>query len=187
MKKAVLLHGMSGSLDRSFGIKLKDDLKNLGFEIVEPLFTVKKDITLDSWFKTADQIKQDILEASVIICHSLGTNFIIKYLTKNNISSPLVIAVAGGIATEHMGENFDYLEPFVPTDDECKKFTKLVRNVYNIYSNNDHIWKQENIHNYSSLTHAKEIFIKDKGHFGETSNVKEIPEIIQIIKENYNY
>ncbi len=186
MKKAIILHGMSGSIDRSFGINLKKDLKKLNFEIIEPLFSTGKDITLNSWIKEADKIKEDIADASVIICHSLGTNFVIKYLTLNKIKCPLVIAVAGGIATSSMGENFDFLYPFVPTEKECEEFKKLVKKVYNIYSNNDHIWKQEYIHRYSHLTNATEVFIKDKGHFGSTSGVKCLPEITEIIKTYYN-
>lgn len=184
MKTAILIHGMSGSLDISFGQKLKEALKNNGYKIVEPLFTIKKQITLDSWFSEADKIKNSFKSADVIICHSLGTNFIVKYLVKNNLCCNLVIAVAGGVATEHMGEKFDYLEPFVPNKEEFKKFRQLVSHVYNIYSNNDHIWKQEYIHLYSKLTGATEIFLKDKGHFGATSGVKEIPELIELVKKH---
>ncbi len=183
--KAILLHGMSGNLDSSFGIQLKQDLKKLDFKIIEPLFTINKEITLENWFKKMDTIKQEVSSADVIICHSLGTNFIVKYLTKNNIKTNLVIAVAGGIATEKMGENFDFLEPFVPCEQECLKFSKLVNKVYNIYSNNDHIWKQKNIHLYSKLTNAQEIFIENQGHFGKSSGVKNIPQIMQIIKDYY--
>ena len=185
MKKAILIHGMSGSLDQSFGKKLKEELKKIDYKIIEPIFTTKKQITLSSWFKEMDNYIKDIKCADVIICHSLGTNFIVKYLTKNNIKTKLCIMVAGGVATEKMGEDFDFLEPFVPSQDEFKEFNKLVDYCFNIYSNNDHIWKQENIHLYSKLSNATEIFLKDKGHFGKTSGVKDIPEIIQIIK-NYN-
>ena len=183
MKTAILIHGMSGSLDISFGQKLKEDLKNNGYNIIEPLYTTKNQITLDSWFSETNKIKNTLKAADVIICYSLGTNFIVKYLVKNNISCNLVIAVAGGVATARMGEKFDYLEPFIPSKEEFKKFRQLVSHVYNIYSNNDHIWKQEHIHLYSELTGATEIFLKNKGHFGATSGVKEIPELIEIIKK----
>ena len=33
-KKVFILHGMSGCVDSSFGLKLKQDLTNIGYEIV---------------------------------------------------------------------------------------------------------------------------------------------------------
>ena len=90
-QKAFILHGMSGSVDSSFGIKLKDELKKLDYKIIQPTFTVGRSITLESWFNEMDKVKSEIKDNSIFICHSLACLFIIKYFVANDIKDKLII------------------------------------------------------------------------------------------------
>ena len=184
-KKAFILHGMSGSVDTSFGIKLKEDLKKLGFQIHQPTFTIGKDITLTSWFEEMDKIKNEIDNNSIFICHSLACLFIVKYCIANNIKNKLIISVAGGLCKENeVFESFKFLIPFIPTEEEIQLFNTMGNKLYNIYSNNDHIYNVMQLERYTKELKAIPIFLQNKGHFGASSGVKEIPEIIEIIKKN---
>ena len=81
-----------------------------------------------------------------------------------------------------MIEDLKFLLPFIPTDFEIESFKKLNNNLYNIYSNNDHIYSLEQLERYTQKLNATPMFLPNKGHFGSSSGVKEIPEIIDIIK-----
>ena len=183
MKKAFILHGMSGSVDESFGIKLKEDLTKLGYQIFQPTFTILKDITLESWFNEMDKYKNEIEDDSIFICHSLGCLFIIKYFVKNNIKNKLIISVAGGLCKHsEVFPGYEFLIPFIPEEDELINFEALNNKLYNIYSDNDHIYKIFQLERYNEKANAIPVFLPNKGHFGRSSGVKEIPEIIDIIK-----
>lgn len=51
-----------------------------------------------------------------------------------------------------------------------------------IYSNDDHIFAQKQLQNYRELLKAQPIFIKDCGHFGMTSGVKDVAVISQLLE-----
>ena len=187
-KNAIILHGMSGSVDSSFGIKLKDDLNAMGYNIIQPRFTTGKDITLLSWNSEMDKIKSKIKDDTIFICHSLSCLFVIKYCITNNISNKLIISVAGGLCKEsEVFKGFEHLIPFIPNVEEFVTFKKLNNRVFNIYSDNDHIYNTIQLERYTEATCATPIFLPNKGHFGASSGVKEIPEIIEIISNQYKH
>lgn len=184
-KKVFILHGMSGSVDSSFGIKLKEDLIKMGYKIIQPSFTTGKDITLSSWNNTLDENKDLIGEGDIFVCHSLACLYIIKYCVSNKISNKLIISVAGGLCREcEVFKGFEHLIPFIPTNIEIDKFKQLNNKVYNIYSNNDHIYNLSQLERYTEATGATPIFLPNKGHFGASSGVVDVPEIIEIISKH---
>ena len=181
-KKVFILHGMSGSVDSSFGIKLKEDLIKNDYKIIQPSFTTGKDITLLSWRNTLDKYKNLIGEEDIFVCHSLACLYIIKYCVSNKISNKLIISVAGGLCKEcEVFEGFEHLIPFIPSNLEIDEFNKLNNIVYNIYSNNDHIFNLSQLERYTEATCATPVFLQNKGHFGASSGVVDVPEIIEII------
>lgn len=185
IRKVVILHGMGGSIDSSFGVNLKNNLKKLGFEIIQPSFTTGKDITLLSWNDKMNEIKCLIGENDIFVCHSLACLFIVKYCVSNNMSNRLIISVAGGMCRENeVFDGFEHLIPFIPNDYEINEFKKLNNKVYNIYSDNDHIYNLQQLERYTNATCATPIFLPNKGHFGASSGVVDIPEIIDIILKN---
>jgi len=84
MKNFILIHGMSSHLDESFGIKIKERIKNHGFEIIEPFFPLKHQISLENWTEELDKFQKYFNDKTCFLCHSLGCVFIIKYLFKKN-------------------------------------------------------------------------------------------------------
>jgi len=172
----VLIHGMSAPLDESFGIKVKQRLVNHGFGIIEPLFPLEHEITLDKWLEVMDKIKVE--DNQNYLCHSLGCNFIIKYLFHKKLKADTIIAVAGGYFNEsQVWPGFSPIKDFIPTEEELDYFRKNTKAVYLIYSNNDHIYTQSYFDAYMEKTGAKGVFVKDQGHFGRSSKVKDIPII----------
>ena len=143
MKKVFLLHGMSSRLDDCFGLKLKESLQSLGYKIYEPKFPLAPNITLKNWTEEMDKFKSMIGNDDIFICHSLSTNFIIKYFAKNKLKARALIAVAGGLLTEgsSVQPGFEYLEELVPNLQEMKYAVKNISNRFNIFNKNDNIWK----------------------------------------------
>ena len=182
MNKFVLIHGLGSSLDNSFGIKVKERLVNRGYEVIEPIFPVKGEATLEAWTKVLDSL--DIDDNCNFLCHSLGATFIIKYLFYKGIKANLVIAVAGGLydkAQDGPWVKFPKVKEFEPTKEEFDYFENNVNTIYLIHSDNDHIFNQSNFDAYIQKTGAREIVLKGQKHFGKDSGVKDIPIIESIL------
>ena len=182
----ILMHGMSSHLEQTFGEKVALRAKNAGFDVCFPHFPLKKDITLDGWYKVAEKYINLIDKDSVIICHSLSTLFILKFLRKYKLDCHTLIAVAGGYDSEINDEKFLYLKDFMPSMLDFEYVKQHTGQRYAIYSNDDHIFSQKQLHNYIEMLQAQPIFIKDCGHFGMTSGVKDIPIITHLLSKTNN-
>lgn len=183
MKKIILIHGMSAPLDECFGLKVKERLKNNGFEIIEPIFPVEKDITLDKWFDVMKSFEKDVDEHTYYLCHSLGCWFLLKYLYKTQKKCDTIITVAGGVINHEKTKNInENTVEFIPTEEEFEYIKNNSKRIFAIYSNNDHIFSQKELELYAKKTMATKIFLENCGHFGRSSNVKDISEIEEIIK-----
>lgn len=182
MKKVVIIHGMSAPLDECFGLKAKERFKNHGYEIYEPIFPLEKDINYDVWNSIIDKCVSDIDEDTCFLCHSLGCIYVVRYLFRKKAKVRAVIAVAGGFfEKKDAWKGYDLR--FIPSKREFKYFRENVKDIYHICSDNDDIFTAKHFKDYINLTKAKEIMIKNCGHFGRRSGVKDIKEIETILQE----
>lgn len=183
MKNFILIHGMSSHLDDSFGINIKNRIRNHGFEIIEPFFPLKHQISLESWIRELDKYKKYFTDKTCFLCHSLGCVFIIKYLYKRKLKAHTIISIAGADFDEKnpLGEKYPQLYDFKELEEEYEYVRKNVKNFYNIYSDNDNILSRESLISYTKKTGAIEIMLKEQGHFGRSSGVRDIPEIENIL------
>lgn len=182
----ILMHGMSSHLEQTFGEKVALRAKNAGFDVYFPHFPLNEDITLDGWFKVAEEYIDLIGKDSVIICHSLSTLFILKFLCKYNLKCHTLISVAGGFEKEIKDENFAYLREFIPNITEFEYAKRNIKQRYAIYSNGDHIFSREQLLSYIKLLYAQPVFVANCGHFGIKSAVTDIPIITQLFSKIKN-
>lgn len=177
----IILHGMSSYLEDSFGINLSNRIKNMGFNILLPHFPLNEKITLEKWENIAKEYSS-FFNNSLVICHSLSTLFILKFLRKYNLSCKALITIAGGYSNEIENEKYIYLKDFIPTIQDFSYAKNNIMHRFSLYSNNDHIFSQKQLLDYISLLDSKPIFLENCGHFGVSSGIKDIPEVEMIIK-----
>ncbi len=185
MKNFILIHGMSSHLDESFGIKIKERIKNHGFEIIEPFFPLKHQISLENWTEELDKFQKYFNDKTCFLCHSLGCVFIIKYLFKRKIKAHAIISIAGADFDEKnsLGEKYPQLYDFKELEEEYEYAKNNVKYFFNIYSDDDNVLTQDSLISYTKKTGATGIIIKGRGHFGRSSGVRDIPEIENILNK----
>lgn len=176
----ILLHGMSCRLEDCWRNYVLNIGKELNIDVLTPACPLKEEITLSNWFEELDKYKRFINQETIFICHSLSTNFVVRYLAKNKIKAKALIAVAGGLASK---ERMQYLKDFVFTTAEAQYVVDNIKFKYNIYGDNDDTWTKQEIKNYCNALKTKEIVMHDAGHLGRRSGVKEIPAIKKLIKK----
>ena len=97
MKNVIIIHSYNGDTKDSFAPSIENICKENNIDYYFPKFPIRSEATYESWEKVMDEYRDNniINSDSIIISHSLGTQFIIKYLARNNIYIDKYISVAG--------------------------------------------------------------------------------------------
>jgi len=183
MKNIIMIHGYNG-VPRIYNW-LKEELEEKQYFVIVPEFPTQEGVIYDVWKDIFKKYNKYINEETIIITHSIGNEFIIKYLAENNISAKLYIGLAGFanvFETEGKEDLNRAVKDFLVTEEEIQKFIKLVDKRHCIYSDNDHIVPIEILEEYPKKIKGSSILIKGIGHMGKKSGLEKIPEVLDIIR-----
>ncbi|MDR0978520.1 MAG: alpha/beta hydrolase [Lachnospiraceae bacterium] len=181
-----IIHGYNGDTTETFGNYVKTESEKLGIQAYMPNFPIRQEATYENWSEVMDTYWQKglINKNTIIVAHSLATHFVPKYIADRNIQIQLYISLAGFLNDNSGREDIrTVVERFKPADEEIEKAINLMENRYAIYSDNDHLNPKEELERYADKFKANKIFISGIGHMGRRAGVKQIPEIIEIIKK----
>ena len=187
MKNIIMIHGYNG-IPKIYHW-LKQELEMKGYHVIMPEFPAKEGVVYNIWSKILDHDKKEFNSKTIVIAHSIGNEFIIKYLVENRINIDLYISLAG------FGECFEWedkpdlnraVKEFLIDGKEIETFKNLVKNKYSIYSDNDHIVPFEILERYPRTIESNPVLIKGIGHMGKKSGLETIPEVLDIIEKESN-
>ena len=184
MKKVLLLHGYNG-IPKVF-LYIKEELEKLEYSIIMPSLPPQQGLRYDIWKKELESIKKDLKDELIVITHSGGNAFIIKYAKEKNLNIKLYIGLAGfsdRFLTEGRKDLDEAVESIVPSEEEINDFKNNVKIRYSIYSIDDHIIPFEILKKHADNVNAKHLMIPKIGHMGRKSDLRELPQVIEIIKK----
>lgn len=183
MKKALLIHGYNGIPQIFYW--LKQELEKMGYNVIMPNLPPREGLRYNIWKKEFDKIKEDLKGEIIVVAHSAGNPFIIKYIRENHIDIKLYIGLAGFsdiYKMEGREDLYEAVKSVTPTQDEINNFRNNVKTRYGIYSDTDHIVPREILEKHIKNIDATGIMIPNIGHMGKKSNLQTIPKVIEIIK-----
>ena len=183
--KVLLLHGYNG-IPKIFNW-LKEELENMNYTVIMPSFPIKENMRYNIWKETFNNYKKEIEGELIVIAHSGGNPFIIKYFKENNMNIKLYIGLAGfsnAFLTEGREDLDEAVKSLEPTTEEIENFKNNVEKRYCIYSDNDHIIPIDILKKHVDNLEAKYYMIPNIGHMGNKSNLESLPKVIEIIKDN---
>lgn len=123
-----------------------------------------------------------ITEETIVISHSIGNSFSIRFLTENNLKPFAYISLAGWAEKFDVSDEIkDETYSAIPDKKYLKYIKENICRRISIYSNDDKV-PYEVLENFSKDIDSKFIYIPDKQHFGTTSGIQELPELIDILK-----
>ena len=182
MKNVILIHGFNG-IPKIYEW-LKGELEAKNIEVVLPSFPSQENTTYKNWSEVLDKDISKIHSDSIVVCHSVGNEFIIKYLVENNSPIDTYIGLAGFAEKFHVrGKDIlnSVVENFLVSSEEKQKFISLTKNRYAIYSDDDHIVPFEVLAAFPEEINAKPILIPNIGHMGHKSGLEKLPELLDLI------
>lgn len=186
-RNVILIHGING-IPKMFEW-LKSRLEDEGIDVIMPSFPPQEGTIYEDWEKIFDQYIDSIQTGSIVVCHSIGNEFLIRYFAEKNYKVRTYIGLAG-FAKTYYNEGKDVLntavEKFLVNDNQIELFKKSTSRRYAIYSDDDHIVPFEVLEEYPKQIGAKPILIRGIGHMGKKSGLEEFPELFDLVKEEFN-
>lgn len=185
MKTAFIIHGFNGDTTYTFGPALKEYLTNIGYEVIMPNFPIRSDASYEKWSKILDEYKHLFNENTIVVAHSIGNPFYIRYIYDNNLKSKAYISVAGfcDLFTVDGREDLNLaFKDFAINETHINYLKESVPNRYSLYSNNDHVIPFNILESFIAKTGSIPVFIEGVGHMGNRDNISRLPQIEEIIE-----
>ena len=186
MKNAFIIHGFNGDTTYTFGPWLKKDLEKRGYNVIMPNFPIRSAATYNGWASILDDYKNLFNEETIIVCHSIGNPFIIRYLSNNRLKAKLYISVAGFCKIFTIPDREDLNKAFIDFKVEEKDINYCRDNIefiYSLYSDTDRVIPFDILEDFTKSLNSKPIMIPGVGHMGKYENTTSIPKIIDVLDE----
>ena len=188
LKKVILIHGVGGIGKEKYFPATKKFLENLGLEVFMPsLGGYKENTSYESWSDFFDKnLKHKFGKDTIVIAQSIGTQFLIKYLSKTNLELGLYISCCGPRFMQAcFGENNlrdKVSTSFIPSDEEFETFKNLNFPKHSFYSDNDTFFNLENLESYADAIGAEKHLCLNRAHFnfdGAEGGVAELENFLK--------
>ena len=186
MKTAFILHGYNGDTTSTFGPSLKNFLEKKGYNVIMPNFPIRLEASFDNWSEVLDNYKDLFNESTIVVAHSIGNPFFIKYLSNNKLNAYIYISVAGFGDLFKIDNREDLNNAFIDfsiNDEYIKYLKENVKNRFSLYGDKDHIIPFNILENFPKKIESTPVFIKGIGHMGNRDKVSRLPQIEDIINK----
>lgn len=184
MKNAFIIHGFNGDTTYTFGPWLQNELEKRNYNVIMPNFPIRSLATYSGWAKILDEYKDLFNEETIVICHSIGNPFIIRYLSSNNLQVKLYISVAGFcklfIIPDREDLNNAFIE-FKPSENDIEYCRLKIPYKFSLYSDTDKVVPFDVLEDFTKELNSTPVFIPGVGHMGNKENTTSVPQITDII------
>lgn len=186
MKTAFIIHGFNGDTTYTFGPYLKDEFEKRGYNVIMPNFPIRSEATFSGWSSILDNYKSLFNEETIVVCHSIGNPFIIKYISENKLQAKLYVSVAGFCKLFSVPDRADLNSAFVDFKVDSNNTNYCKKNItyrYSLYSDNDHVVPFDILEDFIKQMNSSPIFISKVGHMGNRQSKEIYPEIAKTISD----
>ena len=180
-----IIHSLNGDTLEFWGKDIKEK-----FEKILPVYLPQFPIRAESRYEKFDEIlsnflqTQELNENSIVICHSIGNPYFIRFCREHNFIPNNYIAVAPGATYEFPTSRNDYTV-LVKKQSYLKKedfdFAKNFKNIYLLYSDEDDK-NLEKFTRFSKDFNTIDMYLKGYNHFDGYHRIYQIPELNELIK-----
>lgn len=185
MKNIFILHSLNGDTLDFWGQDVKQKFEEK-LNVIMPKFPIRA----ESRYEKFNEILSKYLETtqlnknSIVICHSIGNPYFIRFCREHNFVPDNYIAVAPGATYPFPSKRNDYTievknQSYLKQEDF--DFAEKFKNIYLLYSDED----DKNIEKFTRFSkdfNTKNMYLKGYNHFDGYHRIYQIPELIELIK-----
>lgn len=182
-----VLHSLNGDTINIWGSDVKDFLSQKDIDTFLPEFPIREKSSYESFKEILSQyLDNGLLNSnSIVICHSIGNPYFIRFCREFNFIPNYYIAVAPGAVYEYPMTRTDYIvevKKQAYLKEEDFEFGKKLKNVYCFYSDED----DKNTEKFSRFIadfNATPNYLKGYNHFDGYHRIYKIPELNSFLEE----
>jgi len=161
---------------KDWKINLQEELGD-EFEVIAPKMPNKINAKYLEWKIWFEKFIPYITEGVILVGHSLGGSFLVKFLSENDM--PKKIRGTFLVAPVYDEDSDDYSLADFKLPDNLSGFEKQGGQIFIYHSEDDPVVPFNNLGKFKEkLISAKTIIFKNKQHFGQ----EKLPEIVKDIK-----
>ncbi|MBE5756147.1 MAG: hypothetical protein E7341_05705 [Clostridiales bacterium] len=156
-------------------------------QVIAPQFPIRAESRYEKFDEILSKYLEDgtLNEESIVICHSIGNPYFIRFCREHNFSAKAYIAVAPGALYEYPSTRTDYIvevkkQSYLKQPDF--EYGKTMKNVYLFYSDEDD-GNLEKFTRFEKDFGAKAFYLKGYYHFDGYHEIKQIPELIDLLNK----
>ena len=185
MRYIFINHGYMGSNVENWFPWFKEKIDDDNNKCIIPQYPIEKDKHFyDYWKETLNKYLDYINEDTIIIGHSSGCAFTIKYLIEKNIKINKLILVSG-FNNYYSDDENDFHnvvnKTFYVEDDKLNIVKSLCNEIICIYGDNDPYIPQEVFNDLANKLDAKKVIIPNGGHLNLEAGFDKFDEVLKYI------
>ena len=192
MKRVFIIHGWGGNPEESWFPWAKRELEQRGFKVFIPAMPDaygKEQPRIESRVNVIREAIGQPDEETYFIGHSIGCQSIDRYLETLPSETKIggVVYVAGWLTLkgleDYEEDDREAVKPWLETPIDFKKVRGISPKSVAIFTKDDPFVDPGNAEFYKEKLGSKIIILETGGHLNDESNTKELPEVIEAIKE----
>ena len=181
-----VLHSLNGDTLHMWGMDVKEVFERKGFNVFMPEFPIRAESRYEKFKKIMEVYinNGELNTNSIVIAHSIGNAYFIRFSKELNFVPKAYVAVAPGAVYEYPSTRNDYTvevkkQAYVKKD--CLDFVKnRLTNKYCLYSDEDNK-NSEKFTRFIEDTQSEGMYLKYYNHFDGYHRIYRIPELIDLI------
>ena len=181
-----ILHSLNGDTLQFWGKDVKDYLTAKEIDCIMPEFPIREKSSYEEFDKMLSSYLENgrLSKDSIVIAHSIGNAYFIRFAREHNFIPKGYIAVAPGAIYSYPSKRNDYTVK-VKTQAYLKQedfdYVKSIKDIYCLYSDEDD-GNSEKFTRFIEDTNAKGVYLKGYNHFDGYHRIYKIPELNELLE-----
>lgn len=183
-----ILHSLNGDTLKMWGQDVKETFGQKEIDVIMPEFPIRA----DSKYEKFDEIlsfyleNEQLNENSIVIAHSIGNAYFIRFCKEHNYKPKAYVAVAPGAIYEYPSSRMDYIveveKQSYLKEDSLIYAKEMKSKKYCLYSDED----DNNLEKFTRFLNdinSEGIYVKNYNHFDGYHRIYKIPELNDLINK----
>ncbi len=182
-----VLHSLNGDTINIWGQDIKEYFNKQNIEVFLPKFPIRADSSYEK-FKNILKVyfeNSELNENSIVICHSIGNAYFIRFCKEMEYVPKAYIAVAPGAVYNTPSNRNDYtvkVKAQAYCNSEQLDFVKeKIKTKYCLYSDETE-QKEKMFKRFIKETESTEMYLKYYNHFDGYHRIYKIPELTELVR-----
>lgn len=181
MYSHVIIHGTKGNQYENWIPWLFQKLTDLNFNVLVPQFLTPEGQDFENWSRILDSYLEFIDENTIIVAHSIGAVFALKYFNSRQKQFKNLISVSGFREAQLIQEYDELNKTFFVEKEKCNLRDLISEKTISFLSENDPYLDLKILHEFANLLNAKIISVPKGGHFNLDSGYDKFKQLFDAV------